>query len=290
MDGKAMEKLQSIKPLVAAAKKVSSQVGQPWIEATFNGIRLSARQMPSVYSMAVQAARFLGLDHMPTIYVSGTRPWDALTFGSDTNAFIVMGSALVSCFQKSDLMFLFAREMGHVLAGHALWKTVIQFCVGQQNTGSTMMRNGVAGLLDPFRLVGGAIEMPLIAWARQAEITADRAGMLVAGGLEQARRVMIMWSLKSPMLYQKINIAAWLEQQAADTQNQNVRLAETITSSTPYLTRRIRLLEEYDRSPVVKQFRQHILQSIRTSKHSRRPENSTPPLPTQPDLQIQMTE
>lgn len=275
LDGKAMAKLRSIKPLVAVANQVSKQVGRPWIEANFNGVRLGPRQMPHVYSMAVQSARILGLPRMPSIYVSGTRPWDALTFGSNDDAFVVMGSALVSCFQKSDLMFLFAREMGHILAGHALWKTVIQFCLGEQRGGSSMMRNGVAGLLDPFKLVESAVELPLVAWARQSEITADRAGLLASGGLEQARRTLMMWSLRSPMLYQQINIQAWLEQQEEDAVNNNIRLAEAVTTSTPYLTRRLKLLQEYDATVEVKQFRHRIMSAYKTQKAEAQQEAET---------------
>ncbi len=266
LDGQAMSRLRSIKPLVAFARTVSHTVGKPWIEANFNGIRLSSRQMPQIYSMAVHAARLLGLQRMPTIYVSGTRPWDALTFGSDQGAFIVVGSALLSCFQKSELVFLFAREMGHILAGHALWKTVIQFLVGEQKAGSGMMRNGLAGLLDPTRLIEGAIELPLIAWARQAEITADRAGLLASSGLIEARKVLMIWSLKSPILYRQINLDAWLDQQEQDCADGNIRLAEAVSSSTNYLTRRLKLLQQYDASLLVSQFRQQIMASSRPRK------------------------
>lgn len=275
LDGQAMSKLRSIKPLVAVANQVSKQVGRPWIEANFNGVRLNSRQMPNIYSMAVQAARILGLRKMPSIYVSGVRPWDAMTFGSNDDAFIVIGSALVSCFQKSDLMFLFAREMGHIVAGHALWKTVIQFCVGEQNAASTMMRNGIAGLLDPFKLIESAVELPLIAWARQAEITADRAGLLASAGLEQARRTMMMWSLRSPMLYRQINIDAWLQQQAEDTANANVRLAEVVSSSTPYLTRRIKLLQDFNSTAEVHQFRKSIMNAFVTQRAEEKRQQST---------------
>ena len=264
LDGQAMSKLRSIKPLVMMAQQVSSRIGKPWIEANFQGIRLGPRQMPEVYAMATQAARILGLQRMPNIYVSGARPWDALTFGSDDDAFIVIGSALVSCFQKSDLMFIFAREMGHILAGHALWKTVIQFLVGEQRTGSGMMKNGIAGLMDPARLIEGAIELPLINWARQAEITADRAGLLASSGIEQARRVLMVWSLKSPVLLRQINIEAWLEQQSQDTEDENIRLAEVVSSATPYLTRRVKLLQDYNQSLVVQQFRQQVMGSLRS--------------------------
>ncbi|MEZ6152095.1 MAG: M48 family metallopeptidase [Pirellulaceae bacterium] len=279
-DGQAMAKLRSIKPLVAFAQSVSQRAGRPWIEANFNGIRLSARQMPQVHSAAVQAAQMLGLSRMPMIYVSGARPWDALTFGTDRDAFIVMGSALVSCFQRSELMFLFAREMGHILAGHALWKTVIQFLVGEQSAGSGMMRNGVAGLLDPSRLIESAIELPLIAWARQAEVTADRAGLLVSSGLVEARKVLMIWSLKSPILYRQINIDAWLQQQESDSLDANIRLAESVTSATTYLTRRLKLMQEYDASLLVRQFRQQVMSTIRLNTPPRVGSSPVPAAPT----------
>lgn len=153
--------------------------------------------------------------------------------------------------------------MGHILAGHALWKTVIQFLVGEQSAGSGMMRNGVAGLLDPSRLIESAIELPLIAWARQAEVTADRAGLLVSSGLVEARKVLMIWSLKSPILYRQINIDAWLQQQESDSLDANIRLAESVTSATTYLTRRLKLMQEYDASLLVRQFRQQVMSTIR---------------------------
>ena len=263
-----MAKLRSVGPLMSAAKSLSQRVGRPWIEATFNGVRLSERQLPAIYAMAVQAARLLGLRRMPNIYLSGERPWSALTFGSERDAFVVMGSALVSSFQKSELIFLFAREMGHILAGHALWKTVIHLLVGEPGVGAGMMRQGVAGLLDPTRLIEGAIELPLLGWARQAEITADRAGLLVAGSWEQAQKVLMMWALKSPVLQRQINLTAWLEQQEQDTHDQGIRLAELVTSATPYLTRRLKLMREYEASLLVGQFRQAVLAGLQSASVS----------------------
>ncbi len=264
-DGKAMAKLRSIGPLMSFARSVSERVGRRWIEATFNGVRLGYNQMPHIYAMAVQSARILNLKKMPVVYVSGVRPWDALTFGSDEDAFIVIGSALVSSFRKSELMFLFAREMGHIVAGHALWKTVIQFMVGEQNPRQGMMKNGVAGLLDPGKWIEGAIELPLLGWARQSEITADRAGLLAAKSLPEARKVLLSWSLKSPLLYRQINEQAWLEQQAEDAADENIRLAEMVSSSIPYITRRLKLLDEFEHCPEVSHFRRALMASINSA-------------------------
>lgn len=262
-DGKAMSALRSIKTLNAAAKAVSEKVGRRWIESTFNGVLLGERQLPQIYAQAVRAARILGMSHMPDIYLSGDRAWDCLTFGTDKDSFIVIGSALAGNFQGPDLLFLLAREMGHCRAGHALWKTVIRFLIGEQTPGKGMMSGGVfKAILNPTALITGALEAPLLAWARQAEITADRAGLLTVGDEEVARRVLLSWTLKSSFIYRQINIEAWLEQQAADDEGYS-RLSELTTSSTPYITPRLKLMTEFARSPELKYWRKQISDSIK---------------------------
>jgi Zn-dependent protease with chaperone function len=253
-DGKAMSALRAISPLNALARAVSDKVGRRWVETAFNGVLLGENQLPDVYAQAVHAARITGMTHMPDIYVSGERMWDCLTFGSDDSAFILVGTALVTNFRGPDLLFLLAREMGHCRAGHALWKTVIRFLLGEQGPRKGLMSNGLLSALSPSALMEGALEMPLLAWARQAEITGDRAGLLAVGDEEVARRVLLSWTLKSPLLYRQINIAAWLEQQIAGDDH-FTKLSELTTSSTPYITRRLNLLAEFARSPELKQWR-----------------------------------
>ncbi|MBS1807886.1 MAG: M48 family metalloprotease [Acidobacteria bacterium] len=261
-DGQAMATLRSMTTLTSIARSISDKAGRKWVETTFNGVRLSEKQMPDVYTMAVKAARILGMSSMPDIYVSGERSWDALTFGSDQNAFIVLGSALVTSFQGEDLLFLLAREMGHCRTGHALWKTVIRFLIGEQRPKQGMMAGGVLSMLDPGKLIEGALEMPLLAWARQAEITADRAGLLAIGNEETARRVLLTWSLKSPILYRHINTEAWLEQQEDDGINEMTKLSEMTSSSTPYLTRRLKLMSQFAQSRELNHWHSMIKQSL----------------------------
>jgi hypothetical protein len=86
--------------------------------------------------------------------------------------------------------------------------------------------------------------MPLLAWARQAEITADRAGLLAVGSEEVARRTLLSWSLKSSFIFKQINIEAWLEQQREDD-GDLLRLSELTTTSTPYLGPRLKLLNQF---------------------------------------------
>lgn len=251
-DGKAMATLRSITPLTMAAQMVSDKVGRRWIETMFNGVLLGEKQLPQVYFQAVHAARILGMSYMPDVYVSGELMWDCRTYGSDKDSFIIMGSALATNFRGPELLFLFAREMGHCRTGHALWKTVIRFLIGEQRTKSGLMGGGLFGalgkVLSPSALISETIEVPLMAWARQAEITADRAGMLALGNEEIVRRVLLSWSLKSPILQRQINVQEWLKQQA-ENDDDMTKLSELINSSTPYITRRLKLLSQFAASP-----------------------------------------
>lgn len=189
------------------------------------------------------------MSHMPDVYLSGDRPWDCLTFGSDKDFFIVVGSAVAGNFQGVDMLYLLAREMGHCKAGHALWKTVIRFFLGEQGPAKGVMAGGIFNaILSPTAMIGGAIELPLLAWARQAEITADRAGLIAIGSEEVARRSLLSWSLKSSFMFKQINIEAWLAQQQEDDGDM-MRLSELTTSSTPYIGPRLKLLSQFANSP-----------------------------------------
>jgi Zn-dependent protease with chaperone function len=279
-DAKAMAALRSLTPLNAAAKAVSEKVGRRWIEVSFNGILLGEKQMPHIFGPAVRAARILGMTHMPDVYLSGERPWDCLTFGTEKNSFIVLGSAVAGNFQGIDMLYLLAREIGHCKAGHALWKTVIRFFLGEQGPAKGFMAGGIFNaILSPSAMIGGAIEMPLLAWARQAEITADRAGLLAVGSEEIARRTLLSWSLKSSFIFKRVNIEAWLEQQKEDPGDM-LRLSELTTTSTPYIGPRLKLLNQFANSPEFKHSSNYIRETLAAAAPAKR--EAKPPTANKP--------
>ncbi len=257
MDGQAMNTLRGMTALTSIARSASDKIGRPWIESTFNGILLGPRQLPAVWTQAVTAARILGITKMPEVYVSGDRMWETHTFGSDVSAFVILGTAVVTNFTGDDLLFLLAREMGHVRAGHALWKTVIRFLAGDIGPRGGLMSEGALGALSPTKLIESTIEMPLMAWSRQSEITADRAGLLAVGSEEVVRRVLLAWSIRSALLVKQINLEAWMEQEEGSS-DQVTRLSEMTSSSTMYTTRRLRLLSQFAREPELMRWSQSI--------------------------------
>jgi len=275
-DGQAMAKLQKITALHSALRSISDKVGRPWIESTFNGIRLGPRQLPDVWRLAVLAARILGLSAMPDVYISGDQQWNTYTFGSDNSAFIVLGTAILNNFQNEELLFVLAREMGHCSAGHALFKTATRFLTGGDGTHTGPLSQGIMGVLSPTKLVEGAVDMPLMAWARQSEITADRAGLLAVGDEGLARRVLLAWAIKSARLLKQVNIEEWMKQEDASNDSMT-RLSEMTTSSSMYTTRRLRLLGQAGREPNLMQWGQSI-QAAR-KQFAPLPQPAPPPRP-----------
>ena len=256
-DGQAMARLQSLPPLHAVVRSVSDKVGRPWIESTFNAIRLGPKQLPGVWKRAVLAARILGVPNMPDVYISGDQMWNTYTYGTETNFFIVLGTSHIINFADDELLFVLAREMGHCRAGHALWKTVTRFVAGDTSVHSGLLSDGLINALHPSNLIKGAIDLPLMAWARQSEITADRAGLLAVGDEALARRVLLAWAVRSARLLQQVNIEEWLKQEDA-SDDQMTRFSEMTTSSSMYTTRRLRLLGQAAREPELMRWSQSI--------------------------------
>jgi Zn-dependent protease with chaperone function len=240
-DGQAMSKLQSISALHTVVRNVSDKVGRPWIESTFNAIRLGPRQFTDVWNLAVLAARILGLPKMPDVYISGDQMWNTYTYGTENSSFIVLGTSHLINFAGDELLFVLAREMGHCRAGHALWNTVLRFVAGDVSVHTGLLSNGLINAINPTKLIQGAIDLPLMAWSRQSDVTADRAGLMAVGDEALVRRVLLAWSIRSARLLQQVNIEEWLKQESASDDSMT-KFSEMTTSSSMYTTRRLRLL------------------------------------------------
>jgi Zn-dependent protease with chaperone function len=240
-DGQAMSKLQSISALHTVVRNVSDKVGRPWIESTFNAIKLGPRQFTDVWNQAVLAARILGLPKMPDVYISGDQMWNTYTYGTEDSSFIVLGTSHLINFAGDELLFVLAREMGHCRAGHALWNTVLRFVAGDVSVHTGLLSNGLINAINPTKLIQGAIDLPLMAWSRQSDITADRAGLMAVGDEALVRRVLLAWSIRSARLLQQVNIEEWLKQESASDDSMT-KFSEMTTSSSMYTTRRLHLL------------------------------------------------
>lgn len=248
-DREALNALRSMPAVNMVVDRISKKMGKPWIEAQFigGGIKVSKTQFPRVFNIAVLAARLLGIPKMPEIYITGDKAWSSETYGTKTDSFIVLGSFIKRALSDIELLFLLAHELGHVKSGHAMYRTVAHIIAGTHSKDITS--GGILGFLDIKKLITLPVELPLLAWMRHSEITADRAAILALGDLNIARKVLIIMCLKSADMYKKINIEEYLKQQ--DSLDSHIsKLSEFVSQSSPYIAKRIKLVSEYFNSPV----------------------------------------
>jgi hypothetical protein len=94
---------------------------------------------------------------------------------------------------------------------------------------------------------------------------------MVVGNRAVIRRVLSQWSLKSFPLYNRLNQDA-LDRDIAQSDDRQIALSEWTMSSTPYLARRLRLMDDYLQSETLQGWRAIV-------EHWTKPKPSAPPPP-----------
>jgi Zn-dependent protease with chaperone function len=131
-----------------------------------SSIRTSANQFPVLHQQISKIAAIFDWKYIPEVYVTRSPFFNAGVYGVK-KPFIVLNSHLVNSLNDDELMCILAHEMGHLISGHSLYKTLLWLMV---NISFTALP------------VSDLIVLPIIAalkeWDRKSELSADRAGLL----------------------------------------------------------------------------------------------------------------
>ncbi len=144
-----------------------------------SSVRVTQNQFPRVHQMLERTVDVFDWPYRPEVFVTQSPFFNAGAYGVD-KPFIVLNSSIVSRLDDSELACVLAHEMGHIMSGHAVYKTLL------------WMLLNLSSKLVP---AGELIVMPIIAalreWDRKSELSADRAGLL-ATQLEDPNYAVLM--------------------------------------------------------------------------------------------------
>ncbi len=188
-------------------------------------VKVTRRQFPALYETVLECAERLDVAP-PTVYVSQNPVLNAGTYGTDTEAFVVLNSPLVDQFEKDELKFVLGHECGHLQNNHVVYHTAAQF-----------LAQGVASF------VGWAVapaKVALSAWSRRGEITCDRAGLLCCRDEQAAYDAIMKLAVGSDRLMDEVDLDAYMDQ-LEDLQSGLGRVREYFEEH-PYLPKRIEAL------------------------------------------------
>jgi Zn-dependent protease with chaperone function len=144
-----------------------------------SAVRVDHRQFSRVDRLYADVLVVLDVKDRPELYVLANPFPHAMAIGID-RPIIVVTSGLLDLLDDEELRFVLGHELGHVLSGHALYTTMLMQLLRVSNTLSWLP-------LGSFGL--RALIAALHEWARKAELSGDRAGLLAGQDPAAALRV-----------------------------------------------------------------------------------------------------
>lgn len=181
-DRAALQALRKIPVFDEVLRKVFGLFGERPIRLAFqaNAVRVSERQFPEVHRLYTDVLETLDSPERYPLFISQTPVVNAGAYGMD-KPFIILNSGSIRLLDGEDeLRFLLGHELGHILSGHVLYRTMTVILIQLAQLGFPVI--GIAAR---------AVLLALLEWSRKAELSSDRAGLLATQDPEAAMRTMM---------------------------------------------------------------------------------------------------
>ena len=177
-DKAALQALRRIPVFDEVLKKLFGLFGEKPIRLAFqaNAVKVGRRQFPDVYDCYLEVCETLDVEKPYDLFLSQTPMVNAGAYGM-TKPFIVLNSGSIRLLDRSELTYLLGHEVGHVLSGHVLYRTMTVLLLQLAQMGFP-----VVGIAARLVLIG------LLEWQRKSELSADRCGLLAVQHPEATMR------------------------------------------------------------------------------------------------------
>ena len=205
-DSKALAALRTIPGIDTALRKFLAVTGESAMRVSFmaSSVKVTPKQFPDLHAKLQVACTTLGVD-MPDMFVQQNPVVNAFTFGSEKHI-IVLHTALLERLTDEEVLAVIAHEVGHIHAEHVLYLTAARILEQLARIPISMIPG--ADIIK-FMLTA-SISSALLAWARRAELSCDRAALLVVQDPHIIGNVMM--KLAGGTMASKINYEEFLEQ------------------------------------------------------------------------------
>ena len=207
LDSKALAALRAIPGIDTALRKLLAVTGESAIRVMFtaSAIKVTPKQCPDLHAKLQIACTTLGVD-MPDLFIQQNPIVNAFTGGVE-KPIIVLHSSLIERLNDEETLAVIAHEVGHIHAEHVLYLTAARLLEALANVSLARLIPG--GEIIKF-IVSAGISSALLAWARRAELSCDRAALLVTQDPHVIGRTMM--KLCGGTFASKVDYELFLEQ------------------------------------------------------------------------------
>ena len=164
----ALDRVRPVTLAVEATVRLWQSVEKSRMLGT--AVKVTGKQFPRIAKLAETCADTLRIP-VPTVYVSpNIGSLNAHTFGTAEDPYIVLNAALIDHLSEPELLDVIGHECGHIQNNHVVYMTTLHFL---KHAANMFLRWSVKPAV-----------LALNGWARRAEITCDRAGMICTRDLD----------------------------------------------------------------------------------------------------------
>jgi Zn-dependent protease with chaperone function len=204
-DRKALAALKKIPLLPVVISKFHESGFDRWMYCwnMAMSVRCGPKQYGTLYRITQECSEILDLP-APEIYLTNN-PFPNAYAGGVDRPYITLRSSIIDTLSDEQLYHLIGHELGHIKAGHILYKSVALALRPLLD----LAGRGTMGIVDVANL---ALTSAFFEWSRQAEITADRAGLLCSQNFSTSASANLMLTGGPNRLSHEANEAQFLDQ------------------------------------------------------------------------------
>jgi Zn-dependent protease with chaperone function len=224
-----------------------------------SSIQAGPRQYSTIYGMFRECVRDLDISPEPTLFIAQNPQVNAYSLGKEL-PYIVLNTGLLDLLDEQELRTVIAHELGHIKCGHtlliqmAMWAMSIISTIGQWTFGvGNIISNGLV--------------LAFYEWRRRAELSCDRAALLVMDDPNIVFRTMMKLSGGSSKYLNECSLSEFIQQSKDfhDLDNDNLNQVYKALMYTgvggsmmshPFAVDRVKYLQDWADSPEYAAIRQ----------------------------------
>ncbi|WRH66900.1 MAG: M48 family metallopeptidase [Planktothrix sp. GU0601_MAG3] len=216
-----------------------------------NAVQVGPRQYASIYHIFRECVRDLDIFPEPGLFVSQNPQVNSYALGQE-HPYIILNTGLLDLVDEAELRVVLAHELGHIKCGHpilnqmSIWAMGVASMIGELTFGLGNLVN--SGLIYAF-----------YEWRRKAELSADRAALLVTDDLKCVMKSMMQLAGVSTKYAHECSLDEFIRQSEQyrdldqDGLNQVYKFlfyngGQGMMSSHPFPVERIQYLKEWNDS------------------------------------------
>lgn len=224
-----------------------------------NSIQVGPRQYSTIYRIFRECVRDLDMHPEPLLFVEQNPQVNSYSLGQE-HPYVVVNTGLLDLLSDDEIRTVLAHELGHIKCGHTI---LIQMGIWVKNAASQLseMTFGLGNF------VSSGLIYAFYEWRRKAELSSDRAALLVMDDLDVVMQTMMKISGGSTKYNHECSLHEFIQQSERyqeldqDGLNQIYKFllyngANGSMLSHPFPVERIRYLREWASSVEYSQIRQ----------------------------------